>query len=745
MLFIAICAASPVSAQVRIVHGPTPILGGDARAAGDLTVVNDRLAFALAVESSPPYGVPRGALVDLAPVVAGTIGHDKVVFADFIPNAWSAWPNRQQRVTVLTDTAQQAVVETVRDWGAVTITTRYTLNAGEDRIAIRTTMANGGATALKGLRSGMTLWPSAGYLFGVPGLGGAEDGPADAALSKRVVAYDADWAIALHAPYLDHIGYDSKDMFQTHDLAPGESRSFDAWLQVLPSGDLAPVVARDIAMRQVASGAVSGMVTSAQGTPVAHPVVVIASKRQPYAWTIGDGAGRYRIALPVGDYTAYATAKAWSQSLPQPFAVTSNATATRDFGGLAPPGTLRFRATRQGSDTPLDARIAIDQGQQPLVQFLGRRVFFTDLDHKGQAAITLAPGDYTFSVSWGKDVLARTAHVSAHVAAGADSTIAVPIDVLFDPPAHGWYAADLHHHADQAEAVTPAPDLARSQLAAGLDLMFVSDHDSVVNHPLLQAIAMRRGVPFLPGIEISTSWAHFNAYPITPGKQLGIDTSRTTVQAVFADARRMGAEVVEINHPFIPYGYFTSVAAGVAPGGFDPAFDLVEINASVPTDDDKVLKSLWDDWTAGRAHYLAAGTDVHDVWNSLSGKVRTYAHVGGPVTALGYARALKAGQGYVTSGPLIDPDTMFGDTLSVRPGAPFALGFGLHAVDGLARVSLIHQGSVVKTMAFPASDQSARAVFSLTADRAGWYALIVEDTKGRRAYTDPVWITMTGH
>ncbi|WP_420383535.1 CehA/McbA family metallohydrolase [Novosphingobium sp.] len=347
-------------------------------------------------------------------------------------------------------------------------------------------------------------------------------------------------------------------------------------------------------------------------------------------------------------------------------------------------------------------------------------------------------------MSWGKDVLARTAHVSAHVAAGAGSTIAVPIDVLFDPPAHGWYAADLHHHADQAEAVTPAPDLARSQLAAGLDLLFVSDHDSVVNHPLLQAIAMRRGVPFLPGIEISTSWAHFNAYPITPGKQLGIDTSRTTVQAVFADARRMGAEVVEINHPFIPYGYFTSVAGGVAPGGFDPAFDLVEINASVPTDDHKVLKSLWDDWTAGRAHYLAAGTDVHDVWNSLSGKVRTYAHVAGPVTALGYARALKAGHGYVTSGPLIDPDTMFGDTLSVRRGAPFALGFGLHAVDGLARVSLIHQGSVVKTMAFPASDQSARAVFPLTADRAGWYALIVEDTKGRRAYTDPVWITMTG-
>jgi hypothetical protein len=743
LLVVLLFAASPTLAQVRIVHGPTPIPGGDARAAGDLTVVNDRLAFALAVQSSPPYGVPRGALVDLAPVVGGTIGHDRVVFADFIPDNWSAWPNRTQRVTVVTDTPQEAVVEATRDWGAVTITTRYTLKAGEDQIFIRTTMTNGGATTLAGLRSGMTLWPSAGYLFGVPGLAGVEDGPAANALSKRVVAYDADWAIALHAPYLDHIGYDSKDMYQTHTLAPGESRSFEAWLQVLPSGDLAPVVAREIARRQIASGTLSGVVTSAQGAPVAHPVIVIALADKPYAWTVGDDAGHYRIALPLGDYTAYATAKSWSQSPQQPVSLTSGG-VTRDFGGLAPPGTLRFRVARKGSGKPLDARIAIEQGQQPLVQYLGHRVFFTELDRVGWADVTLAPGDYRFGVSWGKDVLAPAANVSASVVSGAASTVAVPIDVLFDPPARGWYSADLHHHADQAEAVTPAPDLARSQLAAGLDVLYVSDHDSVVNHPLLRDIAARRGVPFLPGIEISTSWAHFNAYPITPGKHLEIDTSHTSVDAVFAEARRMGADVVEINHPFIPYGYFTSVQGGVAPGGFNPAFDLVEINASVPADDDKVLKSLWDDWTAGRPHYLAAGTDVHDVWNSLSGKVRTFAHVIGPVTASGYARALKAGHGYVTYGPLVDPDTIFGDTLHVAPGARFTLGFGLQAVAGLRRVSLISQGAVVKTIDFPAPDRTARIAFALTTDRARWYALIVEDMGGRRAYTDPIWIAVAG-
>ena len=39
---------------------------------------------------------------------------------------------------------------------------------------------------------------------------------------------------------------------------------------------------------------------------------------------------------------------------------------------------------------------------------------------------------------------------------------------------------------------------------------------------------------------------------------------------------------MQVNHPFIPFGYFTSLAAGVAPGGFNPHFDLIEINSSVP-------------------------------------------------------------------------------------------------------------------------------------------------------------------
>ena len=90
---------------------------------------------------------------------------------------------------------------------------------------------------------------------------------------------------------------------------------------------------------------------------------------------------------------------------------------------------------------------------------------------------------------------------------------------------------------------------------------------------------------------------------------------------------------------------------GVAPGGFNPAFDLIEINAAAPEDDDKVLHTLWTFWNGGHHYFLGAGTDTHDVWNSHSGYVRTFAHVDGALTAASFARALQAGHAYVTKGP----------------------------------------------------------------------------------------------
>ncbi|MBV8146220.1 MAG: CehA/McbA family metallohydrolase, partial [Gammaproteobacteria bacterium] len=724
---VAVTAMPGAAAAVRVIIGPTAIPRSNALAAGDITVVNERLAFALAVESAAPYGVPRGALVALAPVRAGQIARNRVVFADFIPNNWSAWPNTYHHLEILERGPDVARIRTVRDWGEVTITTLYTLTSGSDHIEITTTMTNGGTRTLGDLLSGLTLWPNSGFLFPVPGLAGLNEGSAAAALADRVVAYDSDWSLTLHAPYLDHIGSSSRDLFLRHTLAPGASRTFEGWLQVGASGDLAPVVAAEIARRHLRAGTVQGRVTGGDGRLIGSPVVVVAEKDgQPYAWTLGRH-GNYRLELPAGDYRLYATARHCSRSSASSLSLAAGATVVRDFHDLRAPGGIELEVADARSGAPLDARVKISEGDRPLVQFLGRTTFFTSLTRQGHLAEDIAPGTYRLEVSAGGGFTAQPSSVTLQVDSAAVSKARVAITRLFNPQARGWYAADLHHHADQAEAVTPPPELVRSELAAGLAVLFVSDHDSTANLAALRRIASTRGLPFIPGIELSPSWGHFNAYPIDAHAHLAIDTSTASVHAVLAEARREGAQVVQVNHPFIPYGYFASLDAGLAPGGFDSGFDLIEINSAVSQDDGKVLQRVWKFWDEGKRYYLSAGSDTHDVWSEESGRVRVYVHTDGRLDPQQFVTALKSGHAYVSYGPLIFPQVMFGSELA--PAGDVVLGFDLAAVAGLKQAELVSAGAVQRR-SFTNATTETHVEFTLPPPAAAWYALIVEDQQG---------------
>ena len=738
---IALAALTAAPASVRVLVGPTPIPRASARASGDITVVNEKLAFALAVESAAPYGVPRGAIVAVAPVRHGRIDRNRVVFADFIPNNWSAWPNTYHHVDVIEHGPRQVRIRAVRDWGEATITTLYTLAAGSDQIAISTTMTNGGKRALTDLLSGLTLWPNSGFRFAVPGLAGVTEGSAAGALSDRASAYDADWALTLHAPYLDHVGSSSRDLFRLHSLAPGESRTFEGWLQVGASGDLAPVVAAEIVRRHLPAASVRGRVTTSDGQAIAQPVVVVEKDGKPFAWTMGSRTGSYELVLPVGDYSLYATARHYTQSVHATLSLTVGLTQGCDFRDLARPGFMELEVVDGRSGAPLDARITIAEGEKPIVQFLGRATFFTALERQGHLAESIAPGAYRFMVSTGGGFFAEAAAAQLRVEPGQTSRARIALTRLFDPRARGWYSADLHHHADQAEAVSPPRELARSQLAAGLDVLFVSDHDSTANVAALQQIAQARGVPFIPGIELSPSWGHFNAYPLDSQARLAIDTSTASVAQILAEARREGASVVQVNHPFIPYGYFASLAAGVAPGGFDGAFDLIEINASAPQDDAKVLARAWSFWNAGEHYYLSGGSDTHDVWNEESGRVRTYVHLDGTPDAQQFVAALKSGNSYVTHGPLIFPAVMFGTEIHSAPGASLTLGYELAALAGLKQAQLVSEGTTLSTRTFSDAPRETHVDFVLQPPKHNsWYALSVEDQQGHRAYTNPVWV-----
>lgn len=734
--------AGNAAADVSVERGPTPLENGDATAANDITLQNDHIVVSIAAESAPPWGVARGGIVDAAPIKDGAPLRDKLALVDLIPNNWSSWPTTYQNFEIVTDTAEKAVVRVERDWNDVAMVTRYTLTRGSDRVHMVTTMTNEGDSAYEDILSGYVLWPDGGSFFSVPGLQGVEEGETDGALADWSAGYAEDWAIALHAPYVEYVDYNSRDLYLRQTLEPGDSQRFEGWLQLRPTGDLGEVVQAEIERKGLASSTVSGTVATGDGEQVDNPVVVFTKNGEPYAWTVGE-QGRYEMALPEGEYQSYATAKAHAQSSTQRVASKSGGKLTRNFDDLEAPGTLNMTVHEAGSSEPLDARVTVAEGQTPLVGYLGRKTFFTELEREGELNVEIAPGDYVFEVSHGAGFLSRPVKVETTVPSGDAADVAVGIERRTAPNRKGWYAADLHHHSDVLDGYTPPEYVIRSELAEGLDLTLLSDHDSMVNLPEASHHANKRDEPFIPGIEFSPSWAHFNAYPIQIGQELQIDPGKASVQEIFAEAERLGASVIQANHPFIAYGYFTSLNNGDVPGGFSPDFDFVELNGQ--ENYEKAYKKARQLWSEGDRYYISAGSDVHDVWAKRSGMIRMYAKVDSMLTAESFAAAMKRGNSFATMGPLVYPDQLFGDTLQVQTGTAADLGFTLTAASGLKSATLYGPDGVVAERSFDGAPARIEVAFAPKPAGDGWYSLVVTDANDKKAFTNPIWIDLVEH
>ena len=66
-------AVAEKATGARVLTGPSPIPGAEAAGAGDITLMNERLAISFAVDSDAPWGLPKGSALDAAPVVDGKI------------------------------------------------------------------------------------------------------------------------------------------------------------------------------------------------------------------------------------------------------------------------------------------------------------------------------------------------------------------------------------------------------------------------------------------------------------------------------------------------------------------------------------------------------------------------------------------------------------------------------------------------------------------------------------------------
>lgn len=744
LLVCAVCllaACAEQEAPLSVIIGPTPIQNGNALGAKDITVSNDLFAVAFAAETAPPWGVARGGIIDIALLHDGVPGYDIASLVDFMPDNWSSWPTTYQDVRVENVSNEEVVIRSKRDWAEVQLETTFSIKAGDSRIHVVTRMTNEGATALDDLLSGYVAWPDGGYLI-------EDDVVTGGDRNGWTAAYDENWMLGLHAPFSEHVERRGRDRYTSHDLAAGETKTFEAWIQIENDGSLAPMVQTEIEFGDLAYGSIGGGVADTDGNSIVQPTVVVAADGKPLAWSVGEN-GRYQMNLPVGEYEIYATAPAYAQSATKKIQIEDGSDLQIEFDDVAPPGNLKIDVRDANSKDALDARISIEEGQTPLIGYFGKKVYFTELQDIGHFDQAMAPGNYVLKVASGGGFTSAAKRLNVVVESAQITSEQIDIDTLAKPREQNWYNADLHHHSDVLDGFTPADYVMRSQLAAGVDITFLSDHDSVVNNREMRSLSASRGLHFIAGTELSPSWGHFNAYPLDDDKQVEIDTGQATVQEVFGEARRLGADVIAVNHGYSDYGYFHNHDNQSVPGDYDAGFDLVEIGPRVGNDGKMVrntqtIQRVWNLWNDGQTAYLAAGSDVHDVWNFESAGARSFVSINGDLTVESFMAALDAGHTYASQGPLVYPEILFGSEVLQPAGEAMTLKYTLQSVAGLQSVKLIERGTEIDSLTFDGISDEMPVEFTVRPKQNTWYSLVIEDVNSNVAYTNPVWVTVEG-
>lgn len=308
----------------------------------------------------------------------------------------------------------------------------------------------------------------------------------------------------------------------------------------------------------------------------------------------------------------------------------------------------------------------------------------------------------------------------------------------------GWYRGDLHTHSDHSDAHGFAvADLLQMARDAGLDFVFLTDHNTVTGLPDMDA-ASNGTLLASGGIELTTFWGH----ALCLGTRAWVDWR---VRPGTGDMARIAAETDVQGQVFV----IAHPQADGEPGCTGCSWRFGEMmpgNARVveiwngpwgcDSNNEKAL-ALWYDWlNQGLRLAATAGTDAHGP--------RDYAS--GPGFNVIYAEALSeaalfegvlAGRLYLSAGPQLtfqaksedDGATwILGDTVT-RP-ATFEARWRDCPPD--AEVRVIVNGRLL--CALPAGVAGAYT-WPLTLDQADWVTVEIRDKGGALlAVTNPIFL-----
>lgn len=194
--------------------------------------------------------------------------------------------------------------------------------------------------------------------------------------------------------------------------------------------------------------------------------------------------------------------------------------------------------------------------------------------------------------------------------------------------------ADLHSHSTASDGTTPPADVMGRAAAAGLDVVALTDHDTVAGHAEAAA-ALPPGLVLVPGMELSCRLqghsVHVLAYLFDPANEALAAETATIRRSRVDRARKMVGRLVELGVP-VTWEQVADIADGGVIGRPHIARALAAAGV-VPTAAD----AFTSEWIGpgGRAHVARYALDP-------ARAVRLVRDAGG-VTVLAHPRGVGRG------------------------------------------------------------------------------------------------------
>ncbi len=497
------------------------------------------------------------------------------------------------------------------------------------------------------------------------------------------------------------------------------------------------------------------------------------------------------VALPPGDYIAYAFAPGHATSDPVRF--TAGATPGPIALEVPAGGVIRVVVRDASGGSPLPARIIVRGVDGTLDPLLGPESQASGAGQvvvavTGLAEITVPAGTYEVTASHGPEWSIDQARVRVTPTLRGD----VRATLVHAIPMDDWTACDLHvHSAPSGDSEVTPTDRVASLIAEGVEFAAATEHNTVGDYAGgIDALARgatpaetRSGFVWVPAVEVTTDRSpqpvgHFNVYPYPPESGVergGPPPFDAPPAAIFRAARaRQGDGVIQVNHPRMEpgIGYFDRVGldthTNIAQSPlYDPGYDAVEVFNGYfigrPSEVDRVLH----DWLAllntGARYVGTASSDSHVIAYFAAGYPRTYVYTPGAgdrsPAAPAVIAALRAGHAFGTSGPIVLArvgTAMPGDTVH-GAGDRVDLEVDVRAAPWIDvnEVVILRDGEVVETAQVASTHAVERLrrtfVIPLVASRSH----LVVTARGRQgsmeaalphvdavpfAFTNPIWV-----